>query len=94
MGVLPLQYMPGESTESLGLSGEETFSIHGIAKDLRPGAIVSVRATADDGSVRDFAACVRIDTEVELHYYEHGGILNYVLRRLARTPVESSPSTL
>jgi aconitate hydratase len=82
MGILPLQFQPGESRESLGLTGRERFSINGIAAGLRPGATVSVTAAADDGTTTNFTAMVRIDTPVELDYYQHGGILQYVLRQL------------
>ncbi len=83
MGILPLQYPPGESRESLGLSGEETFAIGGIATGLRPGGRVSVTAMSDSGGSTTFVPAVRIDTPVELEYYRHGGILPYVLRQLA-----------
>ena len=83
MGILPLQYLPGESREGLGLSGEESFAISGIAEGLRPGGRVAVTATSDAGATITFEAAVRIDTPVELDYYRHGGILAYVLRQLA-----------
>ncbi|MCK9518279.1 MAG: aconitate hydratase AcnA, partial [Dehalococcoidia bacterium] len=82
MGVLPLQYRAGETRESLGLTGRESFAISGIAEDLAPGKTVTVTATGDDGSTKTFQAVVRIDTPVELDYYRHGGILQYVLRQL------------
>jgi aconitate hydratase len=85
MGVVPLQYLPGESASGLGLTGHETFEITGLTS-LNDNAIpkeVGVRATADDGSVVEFSARVRIDTPMEAEYYRHGGILPYVLRRLA-----------
>ncbi|HVF03671.1 MAG TPA: aconitate hydratase [Frankiaceae bacterium] len=83
MGVLPLQFMPGESVESLGLSGRETVSIEGLA-GVDPATLIGqrVRLTADG---RSFEAVVRIDTVTEAAYYAHGGILQYVLRQhLAR----------
>ena len=84
MGVLPLVFAPGESVGSLGLTGEETYDLTGIAGDaLAPRSSVRVRATRADGTTVDFHATVRIDTPEELHYYRHGGILPYVLRRLA-----------
>src|SRR5690606_8841929 len=86
MGVLPLQYLPGQSREALGLTGRETFSIQGIADGLAPGKRLSVTATADDGSTTNFEAICRIDTPVELDYYKHGGILQYVLRQIAAQP--------
>ena len=83
MGILPLQYLAGESREALALSGEETFAIDGIAEGLRPGGRVTVTATSDEGATTTFDALVRIDTPVELEYYRHGGILPFVLRQLA-----------
>ena len=83
MGVLPLQLPAGQTWQSLGLTGEETFSIDGLDETLKPGAELTVRATAADGSVKTFSATARIDTIVELDYYRHGGILQTVLRKLA-----------
>ncbi len=83
MGILPLQYLPSESRETLGVDGEEKFAISGIAEGLRPGGRVAVTATSDAGATITFEAAVRIDTPVELDYYRHGGILPYVLRQLA-----------
>ncbi len=80
MGVLPLQFPEGETHESLGLSGSETFDITGLSRGART---VTVKATAADGQVRSFEARVRIDTPKEWDYYEHGGILQYVIRQLA-----------
>jgi aconitate hydratase len=82
MGVIPLEFLPGENRESLGITGEETFSIEGIAEGLAPRKRVRVTAVGSDGSVKRFEALARIDTAVELDYYRHGGILNYVLRQL------------
>jgi aconitate hydratase len=82
MGILPLQFVQGESRETLGLTGEESFSIEGIAAGLEPGKRVTVTATADDGKTTTFEAVARIDTPVELDYYQHGGILQFVLRQL------------
>ena len=83
MGVLPLVFRTGDSAASLGLSGEESFEVTGIAGGLAPRSDVRVRATAADGSTTEFSATARIDTPEELHYYRHGGILPYVLRQLA-----------
>jgi len=86
MGVLPLQYAPGESAATLGLTGHESFSIVGLTT-LDQGTVpkeVTVRAARDGGEVVEFAARVRIDTPMEAEYYRHGGILPYVLRQLAR----------
>jgi aconitate hydratase len=82
MGVLPLQFRDGESKESLGLTGEETYEILGVSMDLTPGKKLEVRATDDRGGVKTLTAIARIDTVVELEYYKHGGILQYVLRGL------------
>jgi aconitate hydratase len=80
MGILPLQYPEGESAESLGLSGEEAFSIGAVAAGDRE---IEVRAVAPDGGETRFPAVIRIDTPNEFAYFQHGGILHYVLRRLA-----------
>ncbi|GAA1626052.1 MULTISPECIES: aconitate hydratase AcnA [Brevibacterium] len=85
MGVLPLQFPAGESADSLGLDGTETFSISGVT-ELNEGTTpktVKVTATKDDGTTVDFDAVVRIDTPGEADYYRNGGILQYVLRQLA-----------
>jgi aconitate hydratase len=81
MGILPLQFLDGESPDSLGLSGRESFDIAAMQGGLSER--VQVTATADDGSSRVFEARVRIDTPQEYEYYCHGGILHYVLRQLA-----------
>ncbi|MDQ2646400.1 MAG: aconitate hydratase AcnA [Myxococcota bacterium] len=84
MGVIPLQFQAGQNRETLGLTGEETFSIEGIANGLAPRKVLDVVALAADGSQKRFSVLARIDTAVELEYYAHGGILNYVLRGLAK----------
>ena len=81
MGVLPLQFLDGEDAQSLGLTGTETYDISGQA-DANAGT-VTVTATPTDGDAITFSAKVRIDTPKERDYYEHGGILHYVLRQLA-----------
>ena len=81
MGVLPLQFMDGEGPETLGLTGKETFSIEGHANPA--ATTVTVTATPESGDPVTFSAQVRIDTPKERDYYEHGGILHYVLRQLA-----------
>ena len=88
MGVLPLQFKPSENAPSLGLTGRESFAVLGIADGLAPRSEVKVRATAEDGATREFAVVVRIDTPEELGYYQHGGILPYVLRQLVNESVE------
>jgi aconitate hydratase len=83
MGVLPLQYKEGQNAQSLGLTGKESFEIAGLNR----GAAKSVKviAKADDGTRKEFEARLRIDTPKELEYYQHGGILQYVLRQLVTT---------
>jgi len=87
MGILPLQFAPGENVESLGLTGEEVYDFPGLTallKDrLANGRTLRVKATTSDGTVKEFDTVVRIDTPQEIEYYEHGGILQYVLRQLA-----------
>jgi aconitate hydratase len=82
MGVLPLQFEPGETRESLGLTGEETYALRGIAAGLGIGSRVEVLARAEGRGETSFHAIARIDTPVELEYYRHGGILPYVLRQI------------
>jgi aconitate hydratase len=81
MGVLPLNFMAGESADSLGLSGQESYSIQW--PEDRSSGNVTVTATAESGEEKQFQARVRIDTPKEAEYYRHGGILHYVLRQLA-----------
>ncbi|HET6567225.1 MAG TPA: aconitate hydratase AcnA [Rhodothermales bacterium] len=87
MGVLPLQFMPGESFDSLGLMGHEEFDVNGISEGMstgfKNGRQVTVRARRGDGSAQEFQAEVRLDTPQEVLYYLNGGILQYVLRQLA-----------
>ncbi len=82
MGVLPLQFLPGENPATLGLTGKETFEITGVAEGLQPHAELSVRAASDDGAVKEFTVECRIDSDVELVYYRNGGVLQMVLRRM------------
>ena len=79
MGVLPLEFNNGESAESIGLNGFESFDIESITKDSR---VLSVKAKSIDGEVNTFEVKIRIDTPKEWEYFEHGGILHYVIRRL------------
>jgi len=87
MGILPVQFLDGENAESLGLTGEEVFDFPGLKSlldaKLAQGRTLRVCATATDGRVKEFDTKVRIDTPQEVEYYEHGGILQYVLRQLA-----------
>ena len=82
MGVLPLQFQDGDTRETLGLIGDDSFTITGIA-DLKPRQTVTVEVTRPDGSTFSFDTLCRIDTANELEYYMNGGILHYVLRKLA-----------
>jgi aconitate hydratase len=83
MGVLPLGYEPGQDRKSLGLTGRETFTLRGIATGLTPGGRVTVTATDESGKAITFQAVVRLNSQVELEYYRHGGILQRVLRQFA-----------
>jgi aconitate hydratase len=86
MGVLPLQFLPGETVETLGLTGQEEFSIIGLGDAVmnvfRGGKNLFVRATLATGETKSFEVTCRIDTPQEVEYYRHGGILLYVLRQL------------
>jgi aconitate hydratase len=87
MGVLPLQFLPGETAASLGLTGRETYEIAGLADGLAPRAHLVVVATADPadgGAERRFTVDARLDGPIEVDYYRQGGILPAVLRRIAR----------
>jgi aconitate hydratase len=87
MGILPLQFADGETVESLGLSGEEVYDFAALTALLKSkfagGRTLKIKATAGDGTAKEFEAKVRIDTPQEIEYFEHGGILQYVLRQLA-----------
>ena len=84
MGILPLQFKPGESAESLGLTGHETFDLAGIDQGLTPRQDLQVRARTDDGKETIFTTTVRIDMPVEVEYYRNGGVLQTVLRRILK----------
>jgi len=77
MGILPLQYLDGQNADSLGLTGRESYSI-AIPQDIAPGHILTVKL--NDG--RTFKVKCRFDTDVELTYFKHGGILNYMIRKM------------
>ncbi|MGB2635365.1 MAG: aconitate hydratase AcnA [Candidatus Acidiferrum sp.] len=81
MGVLPLEFLPGETRESLGLTGHEVFDVEGVAT-LTPRKEATVHAKSADGQVKTFQARIRVDTPEEVSYYRHGGILQYVLRQM------------
>ena len=80
MGVLPFQFPEGVDDETLGLTGEETFSLTGLSDELKPGQTVPMEIKNPDGSTQTVDLTVRIDTDIEVEYYRHGGILQYVLR--------------
>jgi aconitate hydratase len=82
MGVLPLEFTNGETRQSLGLTGFETYTIEGMDASLTPRAVLTVSAVSPDGTAKKFQARARIDTPEEMQYYRHGGILPYVLRSL------------
>jgi aconitate hydratase len=84
MGVLPLAYQAGTDRKSLGLTGTETISVTGIATGPTPGGTVTVTARDDAGKETVFQAVVRLNSEVELDYYRHGGILQRVLRQFLK----------
>ena len=84
MGVLPLNFLPGEDAASLGLDGTETFSIPSLSDDVKPLQHIDVVATKTDGTDFIFKAIVRLDTPVDVNYYRNGGILQTVLRKMAQ----------
>ncbi|MEM9602414.1 MAG: aconitate hydratase AcnA [Pseudomonadota bacterium] len=84
MGVVPLEFTGGETRRSLGLTGGETLSVSGLSGDLSPRDTVTASITYADGSTRETTLLCRIDTEVEIEYVKHGGVLHYVLRNLAK----------
>jgi aconitate hydratase len=79
MGVLPLQFKEGENAETLGLTGKEIYEIL-LTEDIKPRQLVTVKATDEDGTKKEFEVMVRFDSEVEVDYYRHGGVLQMVLR--------------
>ncbi|MGB8654738.1 MAG: aconitate hydratase AcnA, partial [Candidatus Acidiferrales bacterium] len=82
MGVLPLEFLPGENPKSLGLTGLEIFEIDGLERNFEPKKQLTVRARGTDGKDKAFKAIARVDTPFEVAYYQHGGILQYVLRQM------------
>ena len=83
MGIIPLQFLPGQNADNLGLTGRELYTIELPAK-LEPGIEIAVKVTDEQGTTKSFNAKLRFDTEVELTYFRHGGILQYMLRKLAK----------
>jgi aconitate hydratase len=84
MGILPLEFAEGATWQSLGLTGEETIDIPDLSNDLQPRSTITVTATSSDGTTKEIACVVRIDTPVEMQYYQNGGILHTVLRNLSK----------
>jgi aconitate hydratase len=82
MGVLPLEFLPGETPKSLGLTGLEIFDFEGLARGFEPRKKIKVTARDGSGNVKNFTALARVDTPFEVAYYQHGGILQYVLRQM------------
>jgi aconitate hydratase len=82
MGVLPLEFLPGETLKSLGLTGQEIFDIEGLAQNFEPRKKMKVHARDAQGKVTEFRVLARVDTPFEVAYYQHGGILQYVLRQM------------
>jgi len=82
MGVLPLQFMPGENAQQLGLTGHEVYHITGLDDNIQPGSVLQVHATEKDGATTSFEVQARIDTSIEIDYYRNGGILHTVLREM------------
>ncbi|MCS7169159.1 MAG: aconitate hydratase AcnA, partial [Candidatus Kapabacteria bacterium] len=91
MGILPLQFLPGESAKTLGLDGSEVYDITGINEGLTPQKQLRVQARRADGSVHEFTVVARLDVPIEVEYYRHGGVLHYVLRRIVHEAM-GSPS--
>ncbi|NCD32155.1 MAG: aconitate hydratase AcnA [Spartobacteria bacterium] len=85
MGVLPLEFPTGQTAQTLGFDGTERLSIEGISDSMRPGCLIHVKAEKADGSVIAFDALSRIDAPIEIDYYRHGGILQYVLRNVMQS---------
>jgi aconitate hydratase len=83
MGVLPLQFLPGENSASLGITGEETFNIVGLDDDPNPGQQIRIIAMDSEGKKKEFESKLRIDTPIEISYYKNGGVLHTVLREIA-----------
>ena len=82
MGVLPLQFMPGESAASLGITGTEIFTIEGLDEDISPNSIMTIRMIREDQSVIHFSAIARLNTAIEVDYYRNGGVLNTVIKKI------------
>ena len=84
MGVLPVQFLSGQSRSSLSLTGFETFGLHGLEDGLEPGQRLTMSAVSENGDRKSFEVVARVDTPNEVLYLQHGGILHFVLRSLAK----------
>jgi aconitate hydratase len=82
MGILPLEFKEGESAASLGLKGSEVINITGFADNLQPGQTATMEWIDESGTKRSTELLIRIDAPIEVEYYQHGGILDYVIRNL------------
>ena len=82
MGVLPLEFEPGAGWRQSGLSGTERFDVAGLDAGIAPASTLTLWATAPDGGTRDLTVTVRLDSDAEVEYYRHGGIVPFVFRRL------------
>jgi aconitate hydratase len=82
MGVLPLQFKEGVTAQTLKLDGTETFDVLGLSANLKPQQDLTLRITRSNGQAQDVPVTCRIDTPIEIDYYQHGGILPFVLRQL------------
>ena len=89
MGVLPLQFKLHENAQTLGLKGDEIYSIKNIGQDLYPGKEVIIEARSQDNSIKTFSAFVRLDTPKEIQYYLNGGIMNTILAQLKGRKIET-----
>ncbi len=94
MGVLPLQFLPGESATSLGITGVEIIYIRGIDENLSPGSELDVTMIKDDGSSITFKTVVKLNTQIEVDYYHNDGVLNTVLINIAKKQIKTIMSDL
>jgi aconitate hydratase len=82
MGILPLQFLPGENSNTLGISGKEVFFIEGVDENIKPGNVVEIKMRKEDQSLVSFKTIARLNTQIEVEYYRNGGVLNTVLKNL------------
>ena len=84
MGVLPLQFMPGENAVSLGITGTEIFTIEGLDENISPNIEIKVKMKKDDQSSKVFSTITKLNTPIEVEYYRNGGVLNTVLKNMLK----------